>query len=78
MEAPLIVDDRCYDRTLVIKLQEYIHFGNIIKIFIILYSTKTICTKYVDMQYSESSMLKNGCKNAHPQRWLRNFSPVKN
>ncbi len=34
--------------------------------------------KYEDLQYSESSMLKNACKNARPKRQLRNFSPVQN
>ncbi len=38
-----------YDCTLLIKLQENAHFGNNIKIFIILYSTKVIFIKYVDI-----------------------------
>ncbi len=46
MEAPMIAAD---DRTLLIKLQEYTHFGNNMKIFIILYSTKTIFIKYLDI-----------------------------
>ncbi len=33
---------------------------------------------WIYLQYSESSMLKNACKNARPQRQLRNFSPVQN
>ena len=43
--------DRCYNHTLLIKLQEYTHLGNHIglKIFIKLYNTKTIFIKYVDI-----------------------------
>ncbi len=33
MEAPLIGDDHHYDHTLPVKLQEYTHFGNNMKIF---------------------------------------------
>ena len=66
------------DRTLLIKLQEYTHFGNnIIKILIKLYSTKTIFTKYVDyLQYLEFVNAENTCKNTRPQRRLQNFSPI--
>ena len=39
--------DRGYNR--IIMLQEYTHFGNNIKIFIELYSTKTVFIKYVDI-----------------------------
>ncbi len=31
---------------------------------------------WIYLQHSELSMLKNACKNARPQRELRNFSPV--
>ncbi len=63
---------------LLVKLQEYTHFWNNIKIFIKLNSTKTIFVKYVDIssiQSLELSMPKNAFKNVCPQRRLRKFSP---
>ena len=72
--------DRHYDRTLPIFTRSRIHTFRkpLIKIFINLYSTKTIFINVDIIAVFGVINAEDACKNAHPQRWFQNFPPVQN